>query len=90
MIEGYDPKDYKGWEDIPDVEPEDALMERAKEVYALRAELRALKSAAWDVHEVIGDALDGEVDIDDIRKAWNELGELLPAQRPTDREEVKP
>jgi hypothetical protein len=54
----------------------DAGIESTKEKYA------ALKVAAWDVHEIIGDALDGEADFDDIRRAWNELGELLPAQRP--------
>ena len=50
----------------------------------LEAELAALKRAAWDVHEVIGDALDGDADMDDVCNAWNELGELLPAHRPTD------
>ena len=50
------------------------------------AELAALKVAAWDVHEVIGDWLNYNADGDDVRMAWNELGELLPASRP----EVKP
>jgi hypothetical protein len=48
----------------------------------IRKELSALKLAAWDVHETISDWLDGNADEDDVRKVWNELGELLPAQRP--------
>ena len=56
------------------------------EVCVLKEQLAALRLAAWDVHEVIGDWMDGNADGDDVRKVWNELGELLPATRP----EVKP
>jgi hypothetical protein len=56
--------------------------------HAISAELAALKLAAWDVYEVVTDALDNPGDdyLDQIAKALNELGELLPASRP----EVKP
>ncbi len=58
----------------------------------LRATVEALKSAAWDVCDVVQDALDTPEDADmkRIRKALEALGELLPAQRPTVRAAVAP
>ena len=54
--------------------------------------LAALESAAWDVFDVVQDALDTPEDADTkaIQAALDALGELLPAQRPADRETVTP
>ena len=50
--------------------------------------LAAFESAAWDVLEVVQDALDTpeDADIKAIQAALDALGELLPARRPADRE----
>ena len=47
-------------------------------------ELAALKLAAWDVYVVVTDTLDSPCDFDEdeLMKKLNELGELLPAERP--------
>lgn len=50
--------------------------------------LAELQSAAWDVCDVVQDALDTPEDADmkSIQAAIDAMGELIPAQRPTDRE----
>lgn len=56
----------------------------------LGAELRALKVAAWDVHEVVQNAMETpeDADVKAIRAALDVMGELIPAERPTVRETV--
>lgn len=55
------------------------------------AQLVELQSAAWDVCDVVQDALDTPEDADmkRIQAALDVMGELIPAQRPTDRETAK-
>lgn len=50
--------------------------------------LATLQSAAWDVCDVVQDALDTPEDADmkRIQAALDAMGELIPAQRPTVRE----
>ena len=56
------------------------------------AQLAALQSAAWDVCDVVQDALDTPEDADmkRIQAALNVMGELIPVQRPTVRAAVAP
>jgi hypothetical protein len=62
----------------------ETLNEVLAERRRLRAELAALKSAAWDVYEVVTDAMDNPEDnyTNRIAFALDAMGELLPASRP--------